>query len=269
MPELPEVETIRRTLAPRLLGQRIKDVDVRLPKLVSPGPRAFRALLKGRLIKDLRRRGKLLIVLLDAGLSLLIHLRMTGQLVYVASGRPEPCYTHIVFELDRDRLAYADLRQFGWLEVVKRENLATHPVLRKIGPDPFEMDEDTFLALLQRSRTLKALLLDQALVSGLGNIYVDESLFRAGLHPRRLAHTLSVDEGRRLFKVIREVLEEAIALRGSSVRNYVDGEGVAGAFQTRHRVYQRRGKPCVVCGTPIAYAKVVGRGTYFCPHCQK
>lgn len=269
MPELPEVETIRRTLASKISGQRIRDVAVRLPKLVSPEPGAFAALLKGRLIRELRRRGKLLILHLDLDLALLVHFRMTGQLVYLPADKEEPRYTHLVFTLDRGRLAYADLRQFGWLEIVKEQELANHPVLCRIGPDPFEMDEEAFLTLLCRPRALKALLLDQALISGLGNIYVDESLFRAGLHPKRSAFTLSSAEGRRLFRVIRKVLEEAIVLRGSSVRNYVDGEGVAGTFQTRHRVYQRRGEPCLVCGTPISYTKVASRGTYFCPRCQK
>ncbi len=268
MPELPEVETIKRTLTPKLVGREIKDVQVRLEKLVRPDPRTFASQLKGAQIKALRRRGKVLLGKLSQDQAFLIHFRLTGQLVFLSPGQPEPAYTHILFHLDQGRLAYADLRQFGRLELWPWSRLDEHPFLSRLGPEPLEISTDAFKGLLQRSRRLKDLLLDQEILAGLGNIYVDESLFCAGLSPTRKANTLSPEQAHRLWLCIRKILSEAIALRGSSVRNYVDGHGQSGRFQERHQVYRRRDKPCPRCGTPIAYTRVAGRGTYFCPRCQ-
>jgi len=268
MPELPEVETIRRTLAKHLPGRKIEEVEIRLPKLVSPEPERFQALLRGQSFSSFERRGKLLMIHLQ-GLVLLVHFRLTGQLIYAPQPQEEPPYTHLVFQLDQGRLFYADLRQFGWLELIPEAALASHPFLRRLGPEPLELPFEDFYRLLQRRRRLKALLLDQEVIAGLGNIYVDETLFRAGLHPERQAHTLSEAEARKLWQVIQDVLQEAIRTRGSSVRNYVDGEGVEGTFQEQHLVYNKRQAPCPKCGQPIAYAKIAGRGTYFCPRCQR
>ncbi len=268
MPELPEVETIKRTLTPKLLGRRIKGVEIRLEKLVQPRPEAFAAQIRERRIESLGRRGKVLLLKLSGDQGLLVHFRLTGQLVFLEPGQPEPPHTHILFTLDQGQLAYADLRQFGRLELWPWSRLPEHPFLRRLGPEPLDMDLETFRQLLKRSRRLKDLLLDQGVLAGLGNIYVDESLFCAGLSPLRKAATLGPEESLRLWRCIKDILSEALALRGSSVRNYVDGAGESGRFQERHKVYQRRDQPCPRCGAPIAYARVAGRGTYFCPRCQ-
>jgi len=266
VPELPEVETIRRDLAP-LIGQRLKGVIVRLSKLVRPGPGALKSLV-GQDLQEISRRGKLL--LLDFGERvLLVHLGLTGALVLQRGQGGPPPHTHLTLQFTRDRLFYADLRQFGWLEVVPREDLPRHRFYASLGPDALGVSYQEFSHRLRASgRRLKALLLDQKVLAGLGNIYVDESLFRAGLHPERPANTLSPEELKRLHEAIQEVLQRALELRGSSVRNYVDGRGEAGAFQEEHLVYGRRGNPCPRCGTPLAYKVVAGRGTTFCPRCQ-
>ncbi len=269
MPELPEVETIRRTLARCLPGKKIEDVEVRLPKLVRPDVATFVENARGRVFGEPQRKGKVLILPLGES-SLLVHFRLTGQLVFLSPESSEPAYTHLVFALNGARLAYADLRQFGWLEIVRNEDLAEHPSLVSLGPEPFDLEAEEFYVMLtSRRRRLKALLLDQQFLAGLGNIYVDESLFRARLHPEREAATLSFEEARRLLRVVQDVLREAIATGGSSVRNYVDGEGREGRFQERHLVYQHRERPCPRCKTPIVYKQVAGRGTYFCPRCQR
>ncbi len=269
MPELPEVETIRRTLSRHLPGKKIEELEVRLPKLLRPDEKTFGERVIGRTFGRPQRRGKILLLPLD-GLVLLVHFRLTGQLVFLEGDLPEPPYTHLLFFLDGARLAYADLRQFGWLEVVREKDLFSHPALSSLGPEPFSLPPEEFYQRLRRHRRkLKALLLDQYFMAGLGNIYVDESLFRAGLHPERPAQSLSFEEAARLLEVIKEVLNRAIETGGSSVRNYVDGEGQEGRFQEEHLVYGRRERPCLRCGTPIAYQRVAGRGTYFCPRCQR
>ncbi len=269
MPELPEVETIKRTLSQKLSGQKIKACEVRLAKLVRPKPEIFIDMVHDKTILDLKRRGKFLLLQLSQGLVLLFHFRLTGQLIYSRNG-PEPPYTHLRFDLENGKLFYADLRQFGSIEVLKEEKLLHHPSLVKLGSEPFDLTPEEFYSLLKgRRRKLKALLLDQSLIAGLGNIYVDETLFRAGLHPARKASSLSFEDASRLHRIICKVLKEAIATGGSSVRNYVDGEGKTGRFQERHLVYGKKGRPCPRCGAPISYTTIAGRGTHFCPHCQK
>ncbi len=270
MPELPEVETIKRTLSPLICGRVIQRLEIRLAKILRSDPELFQKSLPGQKIKALSRRGKLLIIHLTQN-ALLFHFRMTGNLIYLVPSASEPRYTHLLFYLDQGiRLAYTDLRQFGWIELVKEKDLSHHRILAKLGPEPFELNEKEFFALLRtRNRGLKAFLLDQEMIAGLGNIYTDEALFRAGLHPKRKTSSLSFEEAGRLLRVIKEVLEEAIRERGSSVRNYVDGQGQRGNFQRQHLVYRKRGEPCPRCGQEIAYQKIAGRGTYFCPGCQK
>ncbi len=270
MPELPEVETIKRTLSPLLKGRLIKEIEVGLGKLLLPGEKEFIARVAGRRFLELKRKGKYLICLLSGGTAVIVHFRLTGQLIYVNGQKPLPPHTHLRFFLDRGELLYVDLRQFGRLEALAAKDLKDHPQLKELGPEPFALNERDFYGLLQKSsRPLKALLLDQKVISGLGNIYVDESLFRAGLHPKRPGKELTLPEASRLLAVIKEILAEAISDGGSSVRNYVDGQGQSGRFQEKHRVYGRRGKPCPRCGQTIAYTKIAQRGTHFCPACQK
>ncbi len=270
MPELPEIETVKRTLTPLICGRIIQKLEIRLAKILRPEPKVFQKSLPGQRIKALSRRGKILIIHLTQNV-LLFHFRMTGNLVCLFPRDPEPRYTHLLFYLDQGlRLAYTDLRQFGWIELIKEEDLSHHWIWSKLGPEPFELNEKEFFSLLRaRKRGLKAFLLDQEMIAGLGNIYTDEALFRAGLHPKRKTSSLSFEEARQLLSVIKKVLEEAIRERGSSVRNYVDGRGQRGNFQRQHLVYRKKGKPCPRCGQEIVYQKIAGRGTYFCPGCQK
>lgn len=274
MPELPEVETIKRTLESKIAGLSFTGAEVFLPKIVrSPGYLELTSLLPGKKIKKLSRRGKYLIFHLTENFALVFHLRMSGSLVYAAPEELFAPHTHIVFRLDNGhQLRYADLRQFGQISLVAENELAGLPGLKGLGPDPFDphFTRELFKKSLRQHRgMLKPLLLDQSFVAGLGNIYADEVLFRAGIHPRRQSHTLTPREASRLFHVIREVLEEAIENRGTSIRDYVDGEGKEGNYQNLLKVHQREGKPCPKCGKPIARVRLGGRSTFFCPRCQK
>lgn len=246
MPELPEVETVVRTLRPRLAGRTIVAAHG------WSGPAI------GETIRDVIRHGKYIALHFDTGM-LLVHLRMTGKLLYDGLRTP---YTRVEFTLDRGTLLFDDIRRFG------RITWATaYPTQ---GPDPLEVSSGDFVQLFagRRSR-LKTLLLDQKFLRGLGNIYVDEALFRARLHPLLLGAALSRARLERLYSAIQEVLGEAIALGGSSISDYVDGNGERGSFQDFHRVYRRTGQPCLVCGTAIVRTLVAQRGTHFCPRCQR
>jgi len=272
MPELPEVETIVGDLKNRLVGRVIQSVAVVLPKVVaSPAPEEFARLLAHREIEDLRRRGKYILMDLSGDLTLVLHLRMTGQLVYSAAPEPFPRHTHLVFYLDRGALRFTDLRQFGRARLVPRRELDQVPGLRDLGAEPLgpEFNAEIFFRRLQNSRRMiKPLLLDQAFLAGLGNIYTDEALHRAGIHPERPAAALDAREAGALYRAIREVLTEGIDFRGTSVQHYLDGDGRPGRFQDILRVYRRQGSPCPVCGTAIERIRCGGRGTYYCPVCQ-
>lgn len=259
MPELPEVETIVRALAPRLAGRRILEARF-FSRLVCREPIEDR--VEGRRIVSVRRHGKFVVLELDDG-CLAIHLGMTGKLL-IAGERGT--YTRAIFTLDDGVLAYDDVRQFGridWSEKLPGR-------VARLGPDPLEVGFDDFLAgLRRRNSRIKPLLLNQAFLRGLGNIYTDEALFRAGIHPRALASRLSRARAHRLYEAIREVLALAIENRGSSVSDYVDAEGRRGSFQTLHQVYGKEGRPCSRCGTPIRRIVVAQRGTHYCPRCQR
>lgn len=274
MPELPEVETVVRGLQAVLPGRRI--VEVRLGKTdFIENPAAIEEHLPGKQIRAVRRHGKFLVVELESpgaespGLGLLIHLGMTGQLVTAPADARVPPHTHVFFALDDGKeLRYTDIRRFGKMELLL--DGAREKALGSIGRDPLEMTEEQFAAAIgSRRARVKALLLDQRVTSGVGNIYADESLWRARIHPKRIGATLKRDEIRRLYRAVRDVLNEAIRLRGSSVSDYVDSRGQRGEFQARHRVYQRHGETCFRCGAKIRRAIVAGRGTHFCPSCQR
>ncbi|MEW5761675.1 MAG: bifunctional DNA-formamidopyrimidine glycosylase/DNA-(apurinic or apyrimidinic site) lyase [Bacillota bacterium] len=273
MPELPEVETVVRNLQESLPGLSIVRVEVLLPKVVAfPDSAAFRTALPGKAFVDIRRRGKYIIAHLTGGAALVVHLRMSGQLVYQPDGGPLPKHTHIVWHLSRGRLRFTDARQFGRVWLVPAAGLDLVPGLRDLGPEPLDGDfnpEALGRALAGRRRNIKAVLLDQTLVAGLGNIYTDEALHRARIHPGRPAGSLTAHETRALYRAIREVLTEGIAHRGTSVRDYVDGTGREGAFQNLLRVYGRENQPCPRCGAPVARTRIAGRGTYYCPKCQQ
>jgi formamidopyrimidine-DNA glycosylase len=263
VPELPEVETVVRSIAP-LVGRRIVSAEFRCRRVLRGGdPDAMAARIQGRRITGVQRYGKFILVSLRGGGYLVIHLGMTGRLLL---GGPEGKHTHAVLTLDRGRLLYDDSRQFGCIQFSEEfpERVA------KLGPEPLEVPFEDFAAALQHRKTrIKALLLNQGFLRGLGNIYADEALFRAGIHPLAVSSRLRGDRARRLHEAIIAVLTEAIAAGGSSISDYVDAQGRKGFFQLSHRVYQRTGEPCVTCGTPIRRVLVAQRSSHFCPQCQK
>ncbi|HSW49895.1 MAG TPA: bifunctional DNA-formamidopyrimidine glycosylase/DNA-(apurinic or apyrimidinic site) lyase [Bryobacteraceae bacterium] len=256
MPELPEVETVVRTVAARLKGRRL--VKVRCTTRKSWAKSVHKA--EGQTIHRVRRYGKYILLDLEEGL-LAIHLGMTGKLL--ASGSKGP-YTRAALELDDGAtVLFDDVRQFGSARWIRQEPAG-------LGPDALAVSAGEFLQRLRgRKGKIKPLLLNQSFLRGLGNIYADEALFRAGIHPLALAASLSRGRALRLHGAIVEVLSEAVAKGGSTISDYVDADGNRGWFQIEHRVYQRAGQPCVDCGTGIRRILVAQRGTHFCPRCQR
>ncbi len=269
MPELPEVETIVRGLREKLIGRQIRSVRVRTATLLrSPLPR-FRRQLSGAIIRKIERKGKFILIGLENGSTLLIHLKMTGQLLLIPEDRPADKHTHLLFNLTpRDlQLRYRDVRKFGFLGLLAPGE--EWPSLADLAPDPFELTaRDFYERLHKKKRAIKPLLLDQRFISGLGNIYVDESLFRARIHPLTPSQTLNWDQARGLHRRIREVLRQAIEAKGTTVSDYRGPEGIVGGFQHYLRVYDRQGLPCPTCRNPIDKTRVGGRGTHLCPVCQ-
>ncbi len=269
MPELPEVETYIRELAPQLQGRTVTGAQVFWPRTIAwPDPETFRRLIQGRRFVGFGRRGKHLIFHLDDGRSLIVHLRMTGELRVRPGDYVPDKHTHVILELDDGRrLVYRDQRKFGRFWLV--EDPAQ--VVGKLGPEPLS-DQFTPEALAQklagRKASIKALLLDQSVVAGVGNIYADEALFLAGIHPARPGGSLSPEEIQRLHQAIRTVLEQAIKARGSSLQSYAPPSG-QGSFQEQHRVFRRDGQACPRCGAPIQRIKLAQRSTHFCPRCQR
>ena len=273
MPELPEVETVRRTLNALVAGKTIRAVTVRLPRIIQrpAEPEAFAAALEGRTIRSIGRRGKFLRFELD-DLVLVSHLRMEGRYSVCPSDEPLEKHTHVLFHLtDGTDLRYKDVRQFGTMHLFRPGEEFAQPPLGRLGMEPLE---DAFTAealrglLGGRKAPIKPLLLNQAYVAGLGNIYVDESLHKAGIHPERPASSLRPAEWRKLHEAIRATLQEAVDAGGSSVRSYVNGLGEMGMFQLRLYVYGREGEPCRTCGAAIEKTVLGGRGTHVCPVCQ-
>lgn len=277
MPELPEVETVVRGLRNILPGRKILEVRFGKTDFVD-NPAAVSERASGKRIQNIRRHGKFLVFELSAGensgsehpaeVDLVVHLGMTGNLkVTDRNADPEP-HTHVFFSLDNGKeLRYRDVRRFGRMFV---EEHAKSTDLAALGADPLEVSESDFRKLLSGRRTqIKALLLNQSALRGMGNIYSDEALWWARIHPRRLASSLKRDEAGRIFSAMRRVLLQAIQSKGSSISDYVDAEGRRGSFQLRHRVYQRTGKKCSRCGSAIRHSIVAGRSTHFCPRCQR
>jgi formamidopyrimidine-DNA glycosylase len=277
MPELPEVETIVRGLRTVLPGNTI--LSVRLGKTdFIEDPVALAELLPGRRIETVERLGKFIRLQLRAGtgaksaewqLSLIVHLGMTGWLGVRRQDDAIVPHTHVFFELEEGReLRYTDIRRFGQMRLVGDDQIDAFK--DRLGHEPLEISASEFSRRLAGRRArIKALLLDQRVFRGIGNIYADESLWQARIHPARLAARLKPGELAGLRRAIRRVLQHAILDRGSSISNFVDAEGQPGEYQRRHRVYSREGKPCVRCGTKIQRAIVAGRSSYFCPRCQR
>jgi len=270
MPELPEVETVRRELAPHVEGRTIVKATFLWPGTAATHPPDVLAqLLAGRRVERLDRRGKYLIADLDRGGCLIIHLCMTGRLFVRSEEAPVGKHTRALLHLDNGHvLHFQDQRKFGRFYLVENAD----EVVGHLGPEPLDPEwrvEDLARALRSRRAPIKALLLDQRVVAGIGNIYADEALFLARVHPLRPGGDLSEEEVQRLHEAIRLVLAQAIALRGSSISTYLPPSGQQGEYQEARRVFRREDAPCPRCGTPIERIRVRGRSTFFCPACQE
>jgi formamidopyrimidine-DNA glycosylase len=293
MPELPEVETVRRGLAPVLVGSRVAALDARRPDLRFPLPEHFRDRMVGQKIVRLERRAKYLIATLSSGEDLVMHLGMTGRFTithgrhvdepgaFVHETGPDPAHDHVILRLsDGTKITYNDPRRFGFMVMMPHAARSEHALFRKLGAEPLSDDlTPTYLArrAIGRKVNLKAFLMDQHVVAGLGNIYVSEALFQAGLSPDRIAASLATKRGaptekaKRLVVAIRSVLESAIEAGGSTLRDYRKANGKKGTFQERFAVYDREGAACLKpgCGGRIRRAVHAGRATFYCPRCQR
>jgi len=319
MPELPEVETIVRSLRPCILGRKISNIKVFLPKIIrwpgnethaheEPSAEHHEGLaaeyeeLIGKTLINIYRLGKNIILQFSQGQYARIHLKMTGQLLVNLPGDPLKKHTHVIFSLDRGKspdggkslyggqsldrgqsldggkspdgekleLRYRDIRQFGYIQIMTEQELAALIEGNSIGPDPLKISFPCFLARLRSKKgKLKAVLLDQAFLAGLGNIYVDETLYQAGIHPESSPLRLSDEKILSLHQKMQSILLSAIQHKGSSIRDYVESSGEQGHYQDLHQVYGRAGHPCLRCGTGIEKIRVAGRGTYICPRCQR
>jgi formamidopyrimidine-DNA glycosylase len=281
MPELPEVETVRRGLAPAMEGRVIRAAQVNRPDLRWPLPERMAERLTGARVERLRRRSKYILADLDTGESLLIHLGMSGRMLVSGAmlgdfhqDHPAPQkHDHVVLEMEGGaRITFNDARRFGAMDLVRTDREAAYWLLAGLGPEPFgnDFNEDYLLARLKgRTTPIKAALLDQRIVAGLGNIYVSEALFRAGIDPRRPTGRIAAPRVAALVPIIRDVLSEAIEAGGSSLRDHRQASGELGYFQHAFRVYDREGEPCRTCGTPLRRIVQSGRSSFFCPSCQK
>jgi formamidopyrimidine-DNA glycosylase len=274
MPELPEVETVRKTLKKLTIQKQIEQVSVFYPKIIKNPSEAdqFTDALIGETILDVGRRGKFLIIYTNH-YALVSHLRMEGRYALFPKEEPLDKHTHVVFRFsDGTEIRYRDVRKFGTMHLfLKGEEFLKSP-LSGLGPEPFseEFTLDYLSSRLSKTnRKVKTALLDQKIVVGLGNIYVDEALFRAGIHPERPADSLTEQETNRLHQEVISTLQEAVKLGGSTIRSYVNSQGEIGMFQLELNAYGRKGEACKRCGTIMEKITVGGRGTHFCPHCQK
>lgn len=286
MPELPEVETVRRGLSQLVVGHTIKTVETDTLKSFPNDKQTVTSFMIGATITAVRRRAKILIIDLSTHYSLIIHLKMTGQLVYIGktrfgAGHPSDSLvnelpdrsTRVVIDFtDTSHLYFNDQRKFGWMKLIPTIEIPNMDFMKRVGPEPLETDftskqfADRFK---RRSNTsIKAALLDQSVIAGVGNIYADESLWGAKIHPKRLVGTIKPAEFRRLYTELRFVMNLAIEKGGSSNHTYVNAEGKKGSYMNFARVFRREGLECPRCGTTIIKFKAAGRGTHICPHCQ-
>ena len=272
MPELPEVETIVRNLSSKLKGLEISSVRIIYPPVLRNKKPSLINDLKGRKVVDVRRRGKMLLINFERNLSLLIHLKMTGQLLFYPGGKPWDKHTHFIlsFKDEKNELRFRDVRKFGFISCLRNLDISYADELKNLGPEPLEIDFSLFKKLFQgRKARLKSLLLNQNFIAGIGNIYADEILFQAKLHPLTPASHLGDDDLRRLLKAMRGVLRKAIIHKGSSIRSFTNAEGKRGKFQNYHQVYGRESQSCFICRENIKRIRLGGRSSFFCPRCQK
>jgi formamidopyrimidine-DNA glycosylase len=272
VPELPEVETIVRCLRPCLLGLRIKDVRLRCRKLLRNSSPAVLVRLKGQQIIGLRRRGKMILLDLAAGHTLVFHLKMTGQLLFCSHPKPYDKHTHVIisFRQSRADLRFRDIRKFGFVLVAGTSEVEGAAELRNLGPEPLGLGLPAFRELLRGRRgRIKPLLLNQSFVAGIGNIYADEILFEARIHPESDVSRLGERELHRLWNALQLVLKRAVKFRGTSIRDYRDSDGREGNYQDRLHVYGRAPRPCPRCGRRLERTRIAGRSSSYCPSCQR
>jgi formamidopyrimidine-DNA glycosylase len=272
MPELPEVETVRQTLKRAIIGQTIRDVDVFYEKMIHGcSVEKFKKSLKNQTLQDIQRYGKYLVFIFDQ-IALISHLRMEGRYFLKDIDYPRDKHEHIIIYFNDDTtLRYQDTRKFGTMELSKIDEVMNVSGIQKLGVEPIEEKIDVdeiYQKIHRRKQAIKTVLLDQTVVAGLGNIYVDETLFLSGIHPEKQSNTLRKKDVEKLLDSSKIVLEKAIKLGGSSIRTYTSSLGVTGRFQNELFVHTREHEPCKVCHTKIIKIKVGGRGTYFCPTCQ-
>ena len=288
MPELPEVETIRAGLAELLPGRTVKDVDYDWDKSFPNAPADVARFLVGAKVEKVRRRAKVLIIELDSGWALVIHLKMTGQLVFVAkdrrfgAGHPTDTLinelpaksTRVTIDFsDGSKLYFNDQRKFGWMRLLPVLEIPEIDFFKKVGPEPLDDDftVDKFIGRLMRRKNsnIKAVLLDQTVIAGVGNIYADESLWGAKIHPSATVDKIPKAKLVALYNSLRDILSLSIRKGGSTDKNYVDAQGQKGSYLSFANVFRREGEPCPRCGTPIEKIRVAGRGTHVCPRCQR
>ena len=272
MPELPEVETVRRGLEKLILGKKISNIEIHYPKMIKTDLEQFQKEMPGQVIQTMGRRGKYLLFYLSDKV-LISHLRMEGKYFYYPDQVPERKHAHVLIHFeDGGSLVYEDVRKFGTLELLAPELLDSYFISKKLGPEPNEKDFDlgSFkLALKKSKKPIKTHLLDQTLVAGLGNIYVDEVLWRAKVHPSRTSNSLTTQEARKVHDETINVLGQAVEKGGSTIRTYTNAFGEDGTMQDFHQVYDKTGEACSRCGAIIEKIQLGGRGTHFCPKCQR
>ena len=274
MPEMPEVEIIRRYLDTQVAGKKIINLTIFLPRMIKwPDVEGFRALVTGRIIKGMNRRGKYLLMELDNASKVVFHLRMTGRLVYEPAGDTTDRHARVIFHLqDGASLVYGDTRTLGTIHGLKPQELGMLKGLVEMGPEPLSAEftaEYLYRTASQRKVAIKSFLLNQKYIGGIGNIYADEALFLAGIHPLRPANSLTQTECGKLWESVNKVIADGIADGGTTFRDYQNGEGGKGSHQEHLYVYGRKGEQCRICGALLERIIVGGRGTHFCPHCQE
>ncbi len=271
MPELPEVETIRRDLNRLIVGKKILDIATDSPKQVQPSLAKVKKAVIGTTIKKIERRAKLLQIFLSNHQILVIHLKLTGRLLVREEGAPKDDWQHVIISLSGNQeLRFADLRKFGWVRLLK-DKKELEKLLSEFGPEPLDgLDLETFRKILaSTSRPVKIVLMDQKKIAGIGNIYANDALFLAKIDPRRPAKKVTEKEAEKLLKAIEKVLQAGIKYRGASDQYYLDALGRKGSYQDHFLTYGRDGEKCLDCGGEIKRLKIGGRGTFYCPACQR
>lgn len=273
MPELPEVETVRKTLSTLILNKEIRDIDIFYSKIIrNIEPTEFIKKLTGKKIDSIDRYGKYLIFNLD-DLSLISHLRMEGKYFIKNADQPKEKHEHIIFYFtDGETLRYHDTRKFGTMDLVNKSTVFKNSPVTKLGPEPFEKEMTVSYLMKKLSKktiAIKSSLLDQTIMTGLGNIYVDEVLFLTKLHPETKSNSITKQQAKKIIENSKKVLNKAIKLGGTTIRSYTSSLGVTGRFQNELNVHTKQGEPCPICQTTIDKIKVNGRGTYYCKKCQK